>query len=239
MGRPEMPLEPAAGPWRRFAGDSRQLRPDAGSPACPELSGKPQAVTAETMTVPAPAASLTLAEWCRRALAGLGALAAVTAMAVGGSILATAIAKPGAPHTGAATVHRLVPRDDANPSVSGCEADAVTRASAEITRVEQLPAAGRPYAEYTVVIGEIELRYSPRCMAAWARMTPAAHFNHVAGREIVGVIRLADGKPVSVHEGRVELAHSQLLRVSRGCVSAFATVVLADGYQASALTPCR
>ncbi len=78
---------------------------------------KLDAVTVETVTVPAPRASLTPGQRRRRTLAGLAILTAVTAAAAGGRALFAANAKPGAPSSGAAsaTVHMLLPRDDTDP----------------------------------------------------------------------------------------------------------------------------
>ncbi len=122
----------------------------------------------------------------------------------------------------------------------------MTRTASELSVREQLPGHS---AEETVVLGRVELRYSARCQAEWARLIPAVHFEDSSGYETVGVIRLADGRIASVFirladgrmasvpADRVEQAHTHLLRVDGGCVTAYATLlVLADHhhYQAYA-----
>lgn len=201
------------------------------------LTPQPHAVAAETVTVPAPHAPLAPGGYRLRMLASLGILTAVTAAAVGSWVF-TAIAKPGALRTGRATTHRLVPTGDTDPDTFECEAGAVTLATAKIAVIEQLPAFGRPFTERTVDLGKIQLRYSRQCHAVWALLLPTVRFDHVAGYEVVGVIRLADGKAFGFSSGHIGRAQSQLLRVGRGCVIAYATLIIAGGYQANATTLC-
>lgn len=126
-----------------------------------------------------------------------------------------------------------------DPKEDGCAPGAVTIAQAQIRAAEQVAAAGQSFAQGTV-LGTVELRYSARCQAAWARVTLVSAFDHpLSGQETVGDIRPADHAGSTWSPGFVEQAYSDLLLTSGGCVSAYAVFKLADGHQARAATPCR
>jgi hypothetical protein len=139
---------------------------------------------------------------------------------------------------GAARTSRL-PHDGADPKAADCIADAVTIASEPIRLTAPVTAAGQSFRRGTV-IGTVELRYSPRCMAAWSRVTPTVAFDHpLSGKEIVGVVRPADNGSSRFQPGHVEEAYTDLLSTGPGCVSAYAIYLIADGHRVSARTACR
>lgn len=156
-------------------------------------------------------------------------------IAAAGSPRPAAAGKPSA----AAARPGLVPHDGADPKDSGCAAAAVTIAAAQIRAAQLVTAAGRTFGPGTV-LGTVELRYSARCHAAWARVTPVTAFDHpLSGQEIVGAVRPADHGAANWRPGQVKEAYSDLLRTSGGCVSAYAVFLIADGHQATATTGCR
>ncbi|HET7013511.1 MAG TPA: DUF2690 domain-containing protein [Streptosporangiaceae bacterium] len=130
------------------------------------------------------------------------------------------------------------PGDGDDPKADGCVADATTVASAEIRVTEPAVAAGLRFAPGTV-IGTVELRYSPRCHAAWGRVTPTVAFDHPkSGREALGVTRPSDGAAAPFEPGDVEEAYGDLLTTGHGCLVAYAKFMIADGHVASARTAC-
>lgn len=144
----------------------------------------------------------------------------------GNSASAVAAASP--------TVH-----DGADPQDVGCTTPAVTIAAAPIRAAEQVTASGQVF-EPGTVLGTVELRYSARCRAAWARVIPVPAFDHpMSGREIVGDTRPTDHQGSTWSPGDVQRAYSDMLFTSGGCVIAYAVFMIADGHQASAQTPCR
>lgn len=173
----------------------------------------------------------------RTAIAG-GGLAVVAALAVSGWMMAATLTAAGKPPATAAA-ERPGPHDGADPKDAGCTATAVTMVAAQIRAAQPVTAAGRTFGPGTV-LGTVELRYSARCQAAWARVTPVTAFDHpLSGQEIVGALRPANHGATNWRPGHVEEAYSDLLRTSGGCVSAYAVFLIADGHQASATTPCR
>ncbi|HEV2375921.1 MAG TPA: DUF2690 domain-containing protein [Streptosporangiaceae bacterium] len=178
-------------------------------------------------------------------VAGVGLLGVVV-VGVAGGFAAMAAAGPDPARPEGQTVPRTVqheawqlPSDGADPKAAHCTADAVTIAAATVRVSGRAVAAGHVFPAGTA-IGTVELRYSARCHAAWARVTPTEAFDHpLSGRETVGVVRPTDGASTSFRPGFVEEAYSDVLRAGRGCVSAYATFDIADGHTASARTPCR
>jgi hypothetical protein len=213
----------------------------ATEPAAPLAAPEPTAVPGSTAP-PAPAApapSLTPAPSARRrrlVIAG-GLLAAVVAALV---TAAYVTADPGTgtgAHTGTGAWHP--PQDGMDPIAAGCTRDDVTIAVASIRVSTDVTASGHQFPEGTV-IGTVELRYSARCEAAWARVVPTPAFDYpLSGKEELGVQRPADQTGSNWRPGRVEEAYSDLLLTKPGCVQAFAKFYIADGHQADATTACR
>jgi hypothetical protein len=177
-----------------------------------------------------------------RTLAVAGILTAVAAMAGLWAQFAPAAKPSPAPSASAGRQAPRIwrpPQDGADPKAAGCALGAVTIAAAAIRAAQPVTAAGQTFAAGTV-LGTIELRYSARCQAAWARVIPTVRFDHpLSGREILGVIRPADGAAAPFQPGEVEEAYSDLLRTGRGCISAYTTFLIADGHRASARTRCQ
>jgi len=133
----------------------------------------------------------------------------------------------------------LVVRDGVDPDVAGCGKDAVSMATTDVRLVQPIKLVGRTF-DRGEVIGTVEARYSARCRAAWARMTPRISADGpVASEATVGVSRPTDHAAVSLRLGHIETMHSDLLRVDTGCVTAYAIFLFADGNASDAQTPCR
>ncbi len=178
----------------------------------------------------------------RYLIIGLALVAVITAVA------AWAATQPDARHSRLATSQAQdrarpspssrVPADGDDPKADDCVADATTVASAVVRVTSLAVAAGHRFPAGTV-IGTVELRYSPRCRAAWGRLTPTVAFDHPkSGRESLGVTRPGDGAAAPFQPGFVEEAYGDLLVTGHGCLVAYAAFTIADGHKASAHTAC-
>ena len=117
--------------------------------------------------------------------------------------------------------------DGSDPGRAGCN-DGVTQASARV----HFPADR--------LSGEVELRYSPHCHAAWARFVPADGWHPGPGTMVtVWTIRPADQatQTYTVEFGG-ESVVGNLLMTARGCVSAEVTIARAGVTSPVAETAC-
>jgi hypothetical protein len=88
--------------------------------------------------------------------------------------------------------------------------------------------------------GEVELRYSPHCRAAWARFEPEDGWNPGAGTMVtVWTVRPADQatQSYSVEFGG-EAIIGNMLMTARGCVLAEVTMVRRSARSPVAATAC-
>lgn len=117
--------------------------------------------------------------------------------------------------------------DGADPEQAGCSADAVTVHACKVARHDA-----------RMMVGQLELRYSPRKHAAWGRFQGFPHLDHLAGEQevrlVVGVARERDGRRQEYEIGYAfDWHYGDLLRTGRGPVHAFVRV-LADGVEIAA-----
>ena len=119
--------------------------------------------------------------------------------------------------------------DGSDPNRAGCGPDAVTMALAHV----HFPA--------DQLSGDIELRYSPHCRAAWARFEPAAGWNPGAGTMVtVWTIRPADQATQSYTvEFGGETIIGNMLMTARGCVAAELTIAKGSVQSPVATTACQ
>jgi hypothetical protein len=118
--------------------------------------------------------------------------------------------------------------DGSDPGRAGCGPDAVTMAS---TRV---------HFPTSQLSGEVELRYSPHCRAAWGRFEPAKTWSPGPGTMItVWTIRPADQatQSYSVEFGG-EAIIGNMLMTARGCIAVEVTVVRGETESPVATTAC-
>jgi hypothetical protein len=176
----------------------------------------------------------------RRLLAGLGAAAIVTA-----SVLTILIWPASAPISAAAPPYDVAatPRfiaagafsaepvvDGADPKRAGCSNDPYL---ATIDSVE-MDTQGEHW------LGNVELRYSPHCHAAWGRFAPAPGTTELTGAKITIVAIREKDRPTSTsyEDSYVGLAvFGNLLPIGHGCVRATVTV-RTGAAQVSATTAC-
>jgi Helix-turn-helix domain/Protein of unknown function (DUF2690) len=118
--------------------------------------------------------------------------------------------------------------DGANPSQAGCAAGSRVLDSQPV----RTPAGA--------VLGSIELRYSPRCAAGWARFIPASGLRQLPPPLItVQVTRPADGKS---YQSRYRYTgadvRSRLLLLDQACLQATATITQ-PGQPLTVRTACQ
>lgn len=118
--------------------------------------------------------------------------------------------------------------DGSDPTRAGCGTDAVTMASTRVHfPTDQLS-------------GQVDLRYSPHCHAAWGRFEPADGWRPGPGTMVtVWTIRPADQatQSYSVEFGG-ESVIGNLLMTARGCVAAEVTVARGQVMSPVATTVC-
>ena len=118
--------------------------------------------------------------------------------------------------------------DGSDPGRAGCGTDAVSMAMARV----HFPA--------DQLSGDIELRYSPHCHAAWGRFEPADGWNPGPGTMVtVWTIRPADQatQSYSVEFGG-ETIIGNMLMTARGCVAAEVTMARGSVRSPVAATTC-
>ena len=118
--------------------------------------------------------------------------------------------------------------DGSDPGRAGCGTDAVTMATVRV----HFPASQ--------LSGEVELRYSPHCRAAWGRFEPADGWNPGPGTMVtVWTVRPADQatQSYSVEFGG-EAIIGNMLMTARGCVLAEVTMVRRSIQSPVATTAC-
>jgi hypothetical protein len=119
--------------------------------------------------------------------------------------------------------------DGSDPTRAGCSFDAVTMA------------ATRVHFPTSQLSGEVELRYSPHCRAAWGRFEPTATWKPGPGMMVtVWTIRPADqaNEYYSVEFGG-ESVIGNMLMTARGCIAAEVTMVRGATESPVAATTCR
>jgi hypothetical protein len=138
----------------------------------------------------------------------------------------------------AATIPPADLSDGNDPTESGCAPGAVTVARAAV----RLPAAAiiaRMPRPAGTAVGLVELRYSPRCHAAWARATPAPGYNVASlGSVTVTITRRNDDTYSSFRVAVMTVVYGDLMLTRGGCLIAGAEFQFAAGGRAAARTPC-
>jgi hypothetical protein len=124
--------------------------------------------------------------------------------------------------------------DGADPEASGCNIDAVTMHSRRVSL------AGRRH-----VIGELDLRYSPRCRTAWGRfrgfdgLDKLAMFRHRVDL-VIGVVREVDHLELSyATEYAFDYSWGDMVTTGRGSYYAWVRVFFDGMLHASAETEKR
>ena len=120
----------------------------------------------------------------------------------------TVLLWPTTPHRGAGAVDPIA--DGSDPTRAGCGPGAVTLATTNV----HFPGDG--------LSGEVDLRYSPHCHAAWGRFEPATGWNPGSGTMVtVWTIRPADEATQSYTvEFGGEAIIGNMLMTAHGCVAA-------------------
>ncbi|GIG68470.1 helix-turn-helix domain-containing protein [Phytomonospora endophytica] len=224
MGRRERELSPRGGLAGRLAAELRALRREAGGPSYREMASR---VYFSRSALAEAAAG--------RSLPSLPVLLAFV-QACGGDpepwterwhVLRRLLDEEGAEVPPASAWPAEEPVDGADPDCAGCAADAVTAHARKVALTER-----------RVIMGKVELRYSPRFGAAWSRFEGFASLNHVATeRDVdveVQVCREPDGVVMSFRDRYVfDLHWSDVLRTGSGPVLARANLYF-DGELAAA-----
>ncbi len=175
----------------------------------------------------------------RRHLLSPVSLAIISAVIVASAGLIAASGSGG--HTAAATA--LSPNgtrltDNIDPERSQCNLDAVVLESVPLRLNRPVTVHGRQFPAGTVV-GAVELRYSPACHAAWARLNPIPALAAPGlGAAVIYVVRPADHRRLAFKYRQVAEIYGNILLTASGCVRAGASIDLASGASASAATPC-
>jgi Protein of unknown function (DUF2690) len=184
----------------------------------------------------------------RRALALALTVAAVSGWATALAVLASpGGGAPAARTSGHGAVSDVKPAaaiptasvgDGSDPVESGCTAGAVTVAHSAVRLATAAIIAGTHRPAGTAV-GLVELRYSPRCHAAWVRATPSNGYNVASlGSVTVTITRPGDGTYSSFRVEEMTLVYGDLMLTTGGCLTAAAEFRFAAGGRAAALTPC-
>jgi hypothetical protein len=157
----------------------------------------------------------------RRLWLGIVSLAAVAACAV---VIVELTASPSRPQPGQANPVA----DGSDPGRAGCGTDAVTMATVRV----HFPASQ--------LSGDVELRYSPHCHAAWGRFEPADGWNPGPGTMVtVWTVRPADQATQSYAvEFGGEAIIGNMLMTARGCVQAEVTMTRGSLRSPVAATTC-
>ena len=211
MGRPERPLDPAAGPVQAFASQLRDLREAAGRPkystlaqrtgrsqtALSEAAGGQRLASWETVEAFVRGCGADPAEWrsrweavaataspgegeverpspsgravqrwpalTRRWVVGLLAIVSLVVVVAAAIMVWPDQTPPVVPTPVPATAPAVVVADGADPMDTRCYQDPEVTVLDSVEIVEK----GLP-------IGRVELRYAPRCGAAWSRFWPFA-----------------------------------------------------------------
>ncbi len=128
--------------------------------------------------------------------------------------------------------------DGNDPTESGCARGAATVAQATLRLAATAVIAGKPRPAGTTV-GLLELRYSARCHAAWARATPSPAYNvNSLGSIVVTISRQGDTTYSTFRIPVMTVVYGDLLLTRHGCVAAAAEFLFAKGGRADARTSC-
>jgi hypothetical protein len=120
--------------------------------------------------------------------------------------------------------------------VSPCDIGAVILSRAEVKLPSRLAVRGHNYPAGTV-IGEVELRFSPRCALAWTRFLPDKSFGgDASGRVTLRSYRAADGAVSAVTVSPIVAMEGDPLLTVPGCVLAEATIRFGPGQPAAEAT---
>lgn len=150
-----------------------------------------------------------------------GAAVVVAAVAVAAVML-----WPAAPRRGAGAADPIA--DGSDPNRAGCGPDAVTLATTNVHfPTDQLS-------------GEVDLRYSPHCHAAWGRFEPESGWNPGPGTMVtVWTIRPADQATQSYTvEFGDEAIIGNMLMTAHGCVAAEVSMTRGKAASPMAMTVC-
>lgn len=280
-GRPEGPLDPAAGAVANLAARLRQLREDAGRPSYRRLartahySHSALSQAAAGRVLPSLAVTLAFAqacggdpqEWTARwhEAAETGVLAEPEAHAADAASAMDVVARQGIRGRLALVRRRswypLAAAGLAGGLASwGLSAVVTTPAATHVTGGLAAPVADGDYpsvadcASWTKnlgsrqvlagngqVLGTVQLRYSMRCAAVWARFNPGPSLSAAGPAMIIlEVIRHPDGKTMlsrASYAGRLQ--RSDILLLHGGCAQASVTVASPGQNPASAVTGCQ
>jgi hypothetical protein len=123
--------------------------------------------------------------------------------------------------------------------VSPCDIGAIILSQAEVKLPSQLAVRGHYYPAGTV-IGEVALRFSPRCALAWTRFLPDNSFGgDASGSVTLRSYRAADGAFSTVTVSPIVAVEGDPLLTVPGCVLAEATIRFGSGQPtAMATTGC-
>ncbi|MEV6964218.1 helix-turn-helix domain-containing protein [Hamadaea sp. NPDC051192] len=120
--------------------------------------------------------------------------------------------------------------DGSEPEAAGCGADATTAIARKIA-----------WHERRLNLGQVELRYSARQGAAWARFEGYGSLDHLAGqRQVdieVAVVRESDDRRTSVREAYCFDYHWCDILLSQGRLRAAARILIDDHVVAESSTP--
>jgi transcriptional regulator with XRE-family HTH domain len=209
----------AAGAAARESGPSL-TGADAGAPPAPAPGGRRFRLRRRHVLSPAGLAIISAV-----VVASAGLVAAADA---GGHGIAAASLSPNGT--------RLT--DNVDPEQSACNLDAVDIGTAPLHLDRAVTVRGQHLAAGTVV-GVLELRYSPACHAAWARLTPVQSVARPGlGSVAAGVVRPADGRHLQYGFRQIVEIYGNMLLTGPGCVSARGSITFTAGAAATAATPC-
>ncbi len=222
MGRKEKPLDPAAGLAGRFAAELRALRARAGNPSYRDMAAR--------------------VHFSRSALAQAASGQALPTLAVlsgyvkacGGDVpqwetrwheIQQGLQLREAPTPDSAFPYEP-PADGIDPDAAGCGPDAITVHARRVATDSRL------------ILGQVQLRYSPATGAAWCRFEGFSSLDHLATRQPVDidvqVCRETDGTQLSYRSRYVFDYHwSDLLRTATGPLFARAHIYIDDALAAT------
>jgi hypothetical protein len=202
---------------------------ELGAAAIPDSERECDLPSDDLLEQPAPARHI----GPRRLRTGLLALAAVAASAFVITGLTVESGRGNGSHPVTSQTPRLLGQanpvaDGSDPNRAGCGTDAVTMAVVGV----HFPASQ--------LSGELDLRYSPHCRAAWGRFEPADGWKPGSGTMVtVWTVRPADQatQSYSVEFGG-EAIIGNMLMTARGCVLAEVTMVRGSTQSPVAATAC-
>jgi hypothetical protein len=174
-----------------------------------------------------------LSRWRWRQRAGrVGLLISVAANIV---LLAVVLMQPGSsPKAGPVRLE-----DGMDPKSTQCAVDATTLDQRPIVLVHLAKVGERTLAAGTK-LGTVTLRYSPHCLAAWARFDPALSTFSSPDTAVVLIdaARPAEGTQTTFRLPHVDQTYTDLLLTGVGCVTAHVAITLAGQTLGEQTTAC-